>query len=118
MPRGEKLFRFLAKLMVDRFYGSVTIKFEAGKVTHVGTETRRAWQYRDLPDERNCECAEIARNAWPRCQARRATVRPLTRSCERPAIQRRGGYGPPGVRCVVMGSAVQLLRAERHYWGT
>ena len=28
--RGERLFRFLAALMVDRFYGSVTIKFEVG----------------------------------------------------------------------------------------
>jgi len=50
MPRGEKLFRFLAGLMLDKFCGAVTIRFEAGKVTHVETETRRRWQYRDLPD--------------------------------------------------------------------
>jgi hypothetical protein len=24
---------------------------ESGKVTHVETETRRMWQYKDLPDE-------------------------------------------------------------------
>ncbi len=49
-PRGEKLFRFLASLMVRRFYGTVTIRFELGKVTHVETEPSRLWQYQDLPD--------------------------------------------------------------------
>lgn len=49
MPRGEQLFRCLAGLMVDRFYGSVTIKLEAGRVTHVEVQTRRTWQYGDLP---------------------------------------------------------------------
>ena len=53
MKVAEKLFRFLARLVLDRFYGSVTIKFESGKVTHVETETRRAWQYKDLPDMRS-----------------------------------------------------------------
>ena len=43
MKTGEKLFHFLAKLILEKFYGSVTIKFEAGKVTHVETETRRVW---------------------------------------------------------------------------
>jgi hypothetical protein len=33
------------------FYGTVTIRFEAGKVTHVETETRRMWRYKDLPEE-------------------------------------------------------------------
>jgi len=46
---GEKLFKFLARLILDRFYGSVTIKFEHGKVTHVETETRRMWEYGSLP---------------------------------------------------------------------
>ena len=41
MPRGEKLLEFLAKPMVDRFYGSVTIKLRVGRATHVETETRR-----------------------------------------------------------------------------
>ena len=50
MNPGEKLFKFLARLLLEKFYGSVTIKFEHGKVTHVETETRRHWQYRDLPD--------------------------------------------------------------------
>ena len=49
MKTGEKLFPFLKRLAVDRFYGSVTIKYEHGKVTHVETETRRHWQYKDLP---------------------------------------------------------------------
>jgi hypothetical protein len=43
MPRGEKLFRFLAGLMLQRFYGTVTIRFETGKVTHVTAETTRTW---------------------------------------------------------------------------
>jgi len=49
MKTGEKLFHFLARLILDKFYGTVTIRFESGKVTHVETETRRMWQYQDLP---------------------------------------------------------------------
>ncbi len=45
----EKLVRFLTGLLLEKFYGTVTIRFEAGKVTHVETGTRRAWQYKDLP---------------------------------------------------------------------
>ena len=61
MPRGERLFRFLASLMVRGSYGIVTIRFEAGKVTHVETQTRRAWQYKDLPEDvskHSCAAAE------------------------------------------------------------
>jgi len=47
---GEKLFHFLARLILDKFYGSVTIRFESGKVTHVETEIRRMWRYKDLPE--------------------------------------------------------------------
>ena len=50
MPRGEKLFKFLGRLMLDLFYGTVTIRVEKGKVTHVETPTRRLWAYQDLPD--------------------------------------------------------------------
>ena len=46
---GEKLFRFLARLILDRFYGTVTIRFESGKVTHVQAETQQTWEYKDLP---------------------------------------------------------------------
>ena len=35
MKTGEKLFHFLASLILDKFYGTVTIRFESGKVTHV-----------------------------------------------------------------------------------
>ncbi len=35
--------------MLQRFYGTVTIRFDSGKATHVETETRRMWQYEDLP---------------------------------------------------------------------
>jgi len=62
MPRGEKLFKFLATLILRGFYGTVTIRFEAGKVTHVEAEARRSWEYRDLPmkttgdgESRSCE---------------------------------------------------------------
>jgi hypothetical protein len=61
MPRGEKLFKFLASLMMRGFYGNVTIRLEAGKVTHVETETRRTWQYKDLPEgraEHSCVAVE------------------------------------------------------------
>lgn len=51
MPRGEKLFKLLAGLMLDRFYGTDRIRFEARKVTQVETETRQMWQYKDLPEE-------------------------------------------------------------------
>jgi hypothetical protein len=51
MPQAEKLFRFPARLMLRRFYGTAIIRFEAGKVTHVQTETRRMWRHRDLLDE-------------------------------------------------------------------
>jgi len=51
MRTGEKLFHFLARLILEKFYGSVTIRFEHGKVTHVETETKRMWQYKDLPDD-------------------------------------------------------------------
>lgn len=50
MPRGERLFRSVARLVLDRFYGNVTIRFEAGKVTRVTTETQRTWEYHDLPE--------------------------------------------------------------------
>lgn len=53
LKAGEKLFRFLAGLLLEKFYGTVTIRFEAGKVTHVEAETRRMWPYRDLPEVLN-----------------------------------------------------------------
>ena len=37
--------------MLREFYGTVTIRLEGGKVTHVEMETRRRWQYKDLPEE-------------------------------------------------------------------
>ena len=51
MKTGEKLFHFLAGLILARFYGSVTIRLECGKVTHVETESRRAWRYKELPQD-------------------------------------------------------------------
>ena len=51
MPRGEKLFRFLAGPMMQRFYGRGTIRLGGGTVTNVETDTRRQWRYQDLPDD-------------------------------------------------------------------
>jgi len=51
MKTGEKIFHFLARLILAKFYGSVIIRFESGKVTHVETQTRRTWEYRDLPQD-------------------------------------------------------------------
>jgi hypothetical protein len=50
MPRAGKLFRFLAGLILQWFYGTATIRFEDGKVTHVEVETPRRWEYRELPE--------------------------------------------------------------------
>jgi hypothetical protein len=60
MPRGEKLFRFLACLMLQRFYGSVIICFEHGKVTHIETETGWTWGYRDLAEEMDQERVDVS----------------------------------------------------------
>jgi len=49
MSKGERLFKFLASLVMRGFYGTVTIRFESGKVTHVTTETAQTWEYQDLP---------------------------------------------------------------------
>ena len=51
MRQGEKLFKFLANLMLEQFYGTVTIRFESGKVTHVATKVKHIYEYRDRPDE-------------------------------------------------------------------
>ncbi len=49
MGTGEELFKFLASLMLRKFHGTVTIRFESGKVTHVQTESKQMWQYKGLP---------------------------------------------------------------------
>ena len=46
----DKLFRFLKKLFSEKFYGSVIIKFENGKATHVEMNSTRKWEYKDIPD--------------------------------------------------------------------
>ena len=65
MPRGKKLFKFLASSMLREFYGTVTVRFEPGNVTHVETQTRRMWRYRDLPDQRDHGHPEVAHNGCP-----------------------------------------------------
>jgi len=47
----DKLIKFLKKLFYEKFYGSVTIKFENGKATHVEVNSTRKWEYKDLPGE-------------------------------------------------------------------
>ena len=51
MPTGEKLFRFVSSLRMRGSFGNVTIRLEPGKVSHVKTETRRTWHYKNLPRE-------------------------------------------------------------------
>jgi hypothetical protein len=51
MSEGEKLLAFLGGLILHAFYGKVTMRLERGKVTHIETQTRRMWRYKDLPDE-------------------------------------------------------------------
>ena len=65
MSKGERLFKFLASLMLQKFYGTVIIRFEGGKVTHVESETRRGWRYKDLPVN---GAGRIERCAGPRCR--------------------------------------------------
>jgi len=50
VPIMDKLIKFLLKLYSDKFYGSVIIKFENGKATHVEMNSTRRWEYKDLPD--------------------------------------------------------------------
>ncbi len=64
MPRGQKLLKFLASLMLDSFHGVVIIRIEAGKVTHVETETRRSRQNKDLPRE-TAGASGLAHNRCP-----------------------------------------------------
>jgi len=45
----EKLFKFLKQFFQDKFFGTVVIRFEHGKVTHVEVQSKRVWQYKDLP---------------------------------------------------------------------
>jgi len=45
----DKLFNFLKKLFYEKFYGSVTIRFENGKATHVEVNSTRKWEYKELP---------------------------------------------------------------------
>jgi len=47
---GDRLFRYLADLIINKFFGTVTVRFEAGKVTHVEAATRRIYEYGQLPD--------------------------------------------------------------------
>ncbi len=66
MKTGEDLFRFPASLMLQRFYGTVRIRSEGGKVTHVETETQRTCRYRDLPRQRDHKSPEPWEKAAPR----------------------------------------------------
>ncbi len=46
----EKLIRFLQDLARNNYFGSVTIKFENGKATHIEANSIKKWQYKDLPN--------------------------------------------------------------------
>ena len=49
----EKLFKFLRQFFTGKFFGSITIRFESGKVTHVEVQSRRVFEYGELPSEGN-----------------------------------------------------------------
>jgi argininosuccinate synthase len=59
MPKGEKLLRFLVCPMQRDIYGTVTIRFESGKVTHVEMRNRRTWEYKALPVSARPEVPEL-----------------------------------------------------------
>lgn len=48
----EKLFSFLRKLFAEKFFGTVSIKFEHGKVTHIEVVSRHVYKYGDLDKSR------------------------------------------------------------------
>ena len=62
MKKGEKLFRFLASLILREFYGSVTIRFERGNATHVDLKMQRTWEYAELPEGADSTPCEIVQN--------------------------------------------------------
>jgi len=49
----EKLFGFLQRFFGRDFFGTITLRFESGKVTHVDVETKRSYRFRDIPREEN-----------------------------------------------------------------
>jgi len=49
----KNLLLFLADAMMRRLHGTAMMRFQAGKVTHVTTETKRTWQYGDLPENQD-----------------------------------------------------------------
>jgi len=44
----ERLFSFLRRFFGRSFFGTITLRFESGKVTHVDVETKRSYRYRDI----------------------------------------------------------------------
>lgn len=63
MKTGGKLFRLLASLMLRSFYGTAMVRFESGKARYVETQTRRMGEYRDVPEETDQECSEVAHSS-------------------------------------------------------
>lgn len=45
----QKLIRFLQRLVAEKFYGTITIKFENGKATHIEMASMRKWEYKEFP---------------------------------------------------------------------
>jgi len=64
MPKGEKLFRFLASLILREFYATATIRFERGKLSDVGIGTCRAWRYALRLTWSGSRSALARRHAW------------------------------------------------------
>lgn len=63
MLTHEKLFWFLGSPALRGCYRAAIIRFEAGKVRHVGREACRMWRYQDLPDRTGYECSDVAHSS-------------------------------------------------------
>ena len=72
MRQEEKVFRFLARLVLHQFYRTVTIRFDSGKVTHVEAEMRRSRGYERLPSDGSGLCLKGQENASGAVKAHRA----------------------------------------------
>ena len=48
-----KLFRFLQRFFGRDFFGTTTLRFEGGKVTHVDVETKRSYRFKDIPQQKD-----------------------------------------------------------------
>jgi len=47
----HKVVAFFQKLLSERFYGQIVVRFENGKITHVEKiKTEAKWEFKNLPE--------------------------------------------------------------------